>query len=242
MYFINRFFTSVKIKKSFLILFLFLFAGFSLFSQNLSSQNLTPSQPPEINGGSAEYQKILDTVLSSPPREMYNVLQKAGEGSELTVIEKGKLFETVMALSFDYKPKDHIESSVVNNIQLLCIRKFANLKWAEATDLVITWLDRLTSHENTLSVKNQMMEAINCLGSLNTNEAALRLNMFLGVINNFVENGLTYDNDIVFAVIRNLGKIGDIIAFENLSSVRNYSYPPEIIREAEISLSRLKVR
>ena len=237
MFFKNGILQSVKRKNS-----LFVFILLIISNTFLLSQILTAQQSPDVSSASAAYQKMLDAVLNSPPRDIQNVLQNAWEGSELTIIEKGKLFETVMKLSFDYKPKDHLESSVADNIRLMCIRKFSDLKWAEATSLVITYLDRLTSYKNTIPVKNQMIEAINCLGSLNTHEAALRLNMFLEVTNNFAQNGFTYDNDIVFAVIRNLGRIGDITAFENLSSVKNYSYPPEIIREAEISMSKLKAR
>ena len=191
--------------------------------------------------GSA-FENMKSVVLKNPLSDKYEVLESAWTDKRISAVEKGALYETAMKLTFSFKAADHRESSMLSGIQRLCIRRFSELKWSEATPLVIKYLDQMTGYKNIRLVKEQIIDAVNCLGSLMTNEAALRLSMYLGVINSFAENKLDYEQDIVIAVIKNLGRLGDFTAFENLSSVKKISYPEEVIRQAELSLSALKIR
>ncbi len=191
--------------------------------------------------GSA-FSNTLSVVLNNPLNDIHEVLESLYTDKRIAIAGKGRIYEEAMRHSFEYRAVDHREQSLLNNIRTLCIKRFSEYRWSEATPLVIAYFNELIGYKNIKLVSPQIIETVNCLGNMMTNEAAMRLSMYLGVINGLVENGQDYDKEIILAVIKNLGKIGDVAAFENLSNVKRNNYPHQVIREAEKSLSLLRAR
>ena len=194
------------------------------------------------NYGGNYFDNILAVVKANPPVDVLEILETSENDARLSLVMKGKLFEEALDYSMKYAPRNHVEKTQLEKIQLLSIKNLSYMKWSEAAPLVIRFFNYLSGYKNTAIVKNHIIETVKCLGNMGSAEATERLNLFLVMSNRYAEKNLAYDPDIVFEVVRSLGNTGDIRAFENLSNVRNYPYPEKIIREAEISLSRLRIR
>ncbi len=59
---------------------------------------------------------------------------------------------------------------------------------------------------------------------MNTHEAAVRLTQYLVLINSYTEKGKAYDDQVVFAVLQNLGALGDKVAFDDLMYTQYLNY------------------
>jgi hypothetical protein len=114
------------------------------------------------------------------------------------------------------------------------------LSWSSATTDVIKHFDQ-TLQEKTLGVgrTSHVLEAIQCLGAMNSHEAAVRLALYLDLLNSDVERGRSVEDEIVLAVIQSLGDLGDKVAFDYLLYAGYLDYSDSIKKAARESLNRL---
>lgn len=85
-----------------------------------------------------------------------------------------------------------------------------------------------------------VVAAANGLGAMGTHEAAERLAAYLEMLNARRELGRPYDEQIVLAVVVNLGRIGDKSAFAALSYARYLDYSEQVKRAVTDAISSLK--
>ena len=182
-----------------------------------------------------------DIIVKNPVLDKLEILNIAMERESLSLLEKGELASRAMEAAFNYKVSDHRETETVKNLLKTCVDTIYELRWSEASGLVLRYFDQLIAYENKDAVKGTLLKTIKTLGILGTHEAAVRLSMYIGLINSFVEKGLDYDEDIILEVVSSLGQIGDLTAYENLSAVEKLGYSEEIISLSREAVSRLKI-
>lgn len=180
-------------------------------------------------------------IENNPVQDKLEIYRQAMAGMELSMIEKGELSTTAMKAAFAYKVTDHRETEAVKNILILSVDMIKRLKWSEASPLVLQYFDQLIAYENTDAVKENLKKTIKTLGILGTHEAAVRLSMYIGLINSFAEKGLDYDEEILSEVISSLSMIGDLAAYENLSVMEKLGYSEKIISLSREAVKNLKV-
>ncbi len=73
-----------------------------------------------------------------------------------------------------------------------------------------------------------------------TSAAAQTLSIYLGLLNSETEQTGTYNEQIMLAVIKSLGDLGDKTAFDYLLYVGYLNYPETIISASRDALARLK--
>ncbi len=182
-----------------------------------------------------------DIIENNPVADKLEIFKKALNSKDLTFMEKGELSSIAMKAAFDYEVIDHKEIETVKNILITAVDVIYDLDWSEASSLVLKYFDRLIAYENKEVIKEPLVKTIKTLGKLGTHEAAVRLSMYIGLINSFAEKGLYYDEDILNEVIVSLGMIGDLVAYENLSIMENYGYRENIISASKQALSELTI-
>ena len=183
-----------------------------------------------------------DIIVKNPVQDKLEILNKVLEESSLSLIEKGELVTRAMEAAFDYKVSDHRETEAVRDLLVSCIDVVYELGWSEASPLVLQYFDQLIAYKDKDAVRDTLLKTIQTLGILGTHEAAERLSMYIGLINSFAEQGLDYDEEIVMEIIKSLGQIGDLAAYENLSNMEKTSgYSREILELARESLSKLEI-
>ena len=122
----------------------------------------------------------------------------------------------------------------------LSIRMLTKLSRTSATPDVILHFDQ-TLQEQTLGIgrTSHVLEAIQCLGAMNTHEAAVRLALYLDLLNSDVERGKSVEDEVVLAVIQSIGDLGDKVAFDYLLYAGYLNYSDSNKKAARDSLNRL---
>lgn len=182
-----------------------------------------------------------DIIENNPVVDKLEIFKKALNCRDLSYMEKGELSSIAMKAAFDYEVLGHKEIEAVKNILITAVDMIYDLEWSEASYLVLKYFDRLIAYENKELIKDPLLKTIETLGKLGTHEAALRLSMYIGLINSFAEKGLYYDEDILNEVIVSLGMIGDLVAYENLSIMENYGYKEKILSASKKAISVLTI-
>ena len=107
--------------------------------------------------------------------------------------------------------------AMLREMRYEAVRQLTALNWAGATDNLVKHFDSTVFElEQGLCRKVNLVEAIDALGNAGTHDAAVRLTLYLEVLNSYTENGEIVDEQIILSVIRNLGLLGDNTAFDYL--------------------------
>ena len=182
-----------------------------------------------------------DIIVKNPVQDKLEILTDVLNNTLLSKMEKGELSARAMEAALQYKVSDHRETEAVKNLLTMCVDVIYDFRWSEASYLVLEYFDRLIAYENKDAVRSRLIKTIKTIGVLGSHEAAVRLSMYIGVINSFVEQGLDYDGEILSEIISSLGQIGDLAAYENLSEIENLGYSWEIISISKEALKKLKI-
>ena len=120
-------------------------------------------------------------------------------------------------------------------------RQLTSLNWAGVTDNLVKHFDSTVFElEQGLCRKVNLIEAIDALGNSGTHDAAVRLTLYLEVLNSYTENGQIVDEQLILSVIRNLGELGDNTAFDYLLYTGYLNYSGTVQRAAREALKNLK--
>ncbi len=183
---------------------------------------------------------ILRVIEQNPLPEKLEALRIGLANEDLTDKEKGKIAQAALAkglYSVTTKPE---EREILRQIRYESIRTLTKYSWSSATTDVIKHFDQ-TLQEKILGIgrTSHVIEATQALGAMNTHEAAVRLSLYLDLLNSDVERGKKVEDEIVLAVIQNLGALGDKVAFDYLLYARLLDYSDSIRKAAQESLNQL---
>jgi hypothetical protein len=172
--------------------------------------------------------------------EKLSALEWAMERDYFTKEQKGRIAHTALQAGLA-SSSNATEDRQLRELRFAAARRLTELAWSEATPAVIEHFNRTVMEvERGVADETRLREAISCLGSMGTHEAAKRLALYLEVLNSYVENGRGINERVALAVIRNLGKIGDRIAFDHVLYTRYLDYPRSVKETAREVLQDLK--
>ena len=183
---------------------------------------------------------VLQVLEEGFPQEKLPALSWAMQRDDLNRQEKGRIAQK--ALSEGLKRISNPEQQEqLRQLRYAAVRQLTELEWSDATSLVIEHFDRTNIEvDRGITTQSTLLEAIACLGSMGTNEAAVRLSLYLEVLNTYKENGQRVDEQVALAVINNLGKLGDDVAFDHLLYTMYLDYPRSVKQAAREVLSEFK--
>jgi RNase P/RNase MRP subunit POP5 len=138
-------------------------------------------------------------------------------------------------------PKEADLKKISREIRKMAVLALGERQWSAATPLLIENFDAtLQETDRGLADKSLLLEAIAGLGNMQSSEAAVRLTQYLVLLNSYAEKGQGYDEQIVMAVVTNLGKLGDKTAFDDLMYVQYLNYSGNIRNAARTALEKIK--
>lgn len=115
-------------------------------------------------------------------------------------------------------------------------------EYGEATRVMIRHFNQtVLEYDRGVTTKARVLEAVAGLGSMDSDEAAVRLTDYLELLNTYTELDRAYDTQIVLAVIRNLQRLGRPGSYNALFYCTLLDYPSrvkEAAREAMRAVSR----
>jgi hypothetical protein len=173
--------------------------------------------------------RYIEVLQISPLPEKRLALEMALESNRLNESDKGEVAEFALDVGLHTMAADSQLKASARDIRFIAARALSARKWSKAAPLVIEHFNTLLiEYERGLADRRFLLEAIDCLGNMGTHEAAVRLTQYLILLNSYTEKIREFDGTIVLAVIQNLGKLGDKIAFDDLMYVEYLSYSSEI--------------
>jgi len=216
---------------------------FSVSSTNYS-EDITYKANQALKNLEGSYsQSLVKVIQNNSPKDKNLAFKLAVADNEMQIEEKGNLFKIALDVGLHNVINDEEGQKQLHELRNSAIRQLSQLKWADASDLVIEHFNKIIiEYSGGESPKSSVLEAIICLGSIGTHEAAERLTQYLGSMNTNLENGQKIDPEILLAVINNIGLIGDNVAFDDLLYSGYLDYPDTVKKAAREALNNLTNR
>ncbi len=186
-------------------------------------------------------QMISDVIRSGPTREKLVALQMAMSATRLSQDDKAQVASYALDVGLHVPAVNTEDREPLRTMRFEAVKVLASLSWAKATSLLIENLD-LTIQEvdHGITNHNNLLDAISALGAVRTHEAAVRLTQYLVLLNSYTESGRPYDEQVVGAIVDNLGALGDNVAFNDLMYTQYLNYNNAIKKGARTALNKLK--
>ncbi len=186
-------------------------------------------------------ESLIDVIQNNKPEEKLAAVDLAVADKELTDAEKGKIFQAALETVLLNQSLIGKEGPNLRELRLTAVKQLTLLKWTAASALAVQNFNKTIEEiDSGLASTTQLVESINFLGSVNTHEAAVRLSVYLEVLNSRKERGQQVNTQIVMAVIRNLGLLGDKTAFDNLLYAGYLDYSSSVKNAVREALNNLK--
>jgi len=184
---------------------------------------------------------MIGILKESDLEEKKLALQMSLETDRLDDKAKAEIAQFAMDVGLHTAAVDNPSRQIARDIRYVAAVALKERKWSSATDLAIEHFDTvLLEYDRGLADKRSVVQAIDCLGAMQTHEAAVRLTQYLVLLNAYTERKQEFDNIIVLAVVKNLGLLGDKTAFDDLLYARYLSYSSEIKNAAREALENLR--
>ncbi len=155
--------------------------------------------------------------------------------------QKAQTAEYALDVALHLGAADGPSKTQLREIRFIATRALEERKWSSATPLLIEGIDMtIVEYDRGLADKSFLIEAIAALGAMGTHEAAVRLTQYLVLLNSYTEKGKGFDEQIVLALLDNLGALGDKVAFDDLMYTQYLGYTAAIKKTARAALEKLK--
>lgn len=184
---------------------------------------------------------LIDVIEKSPLKEKLSALKMAMADDGLSGDQKGRIAEVALEYGLYTNPTGPSEQEIARQLRYDAVRGLTELQWSDASAKVIDHFDAtVLEYDRGITRKENLLEAIAALGSMQNHEAAVRLTLYLELLNSYTENGQTIDEQIILAVISNLGRLGDTVAFDYLLYTGYLNYSNTVKKAAREAIENLK--
>ncbi len=219
---------------SFPVLFSAMIAGYPEYITQEAAKAMSSLQ--------GDYKMFLITVIkNNPPKEKLAAFNAGLRTEKLSSDDLGELAETALTVTMEPSFFNTEGEAVLTELRYASVRQLTKLKWTRAVGLAIKNFYRVQEdYSSGKAPKEQLVEAIKCLGAMASPEAAQNLALQLGLLNSQMERTGDFDEAITIAIINALGDTGDKISFDYLLYVSYLSYPETVQNAARDALNKLK--
>lgn len=184
---------------------------------------------------------IIQVIKSSAPEEKIAALKAAFSQNNLLREDKAAIALVGLDVGLYSDSADPVIGKDLRELRFEAVRQLAALSWTgDSSNLIKHFDNTVLEYEQNLCRKVNLIEAIDALGGSGTHDSAVRLTLYLEVLNSYTENGQIVDEQIILSVINNLGELGDSTAFDYLLYTGYLNYSGAVQRAAREALKNLK--
>jgi hypothetical protein len=178
-------------------------------------------------------------IVKNPPTEKLEALKLALAWEGLSGEERGELAETALETALGYQVRAGMtEMAELRRSALSLIRE---TRWARAFPQVFKYYTQtMEEFRRDPSRKEDLLDSIACLSSLENSDAAQVLSLQLGLYNSRAFSLSRDEHEVVFALVRALGDLGFKASYDVLLQIPSLSYPEDTIQAAREALDKLK--
>jgi hypothetical protein len=220
--------------KSYSVLFSTTIAGYQ--------ENITREAVRALSLLDGDYKSFLLGVIKNNPASEKLAAFNAGFSTEkFTSNDLGDISETALSITLEPLSFNAETEEVLTELRYASVRRLTSLQWIKAVDLAIKNFYRVQEDYSIgKAEKLRLVEAVQCLGVMESPSAAQNLALYLGLLNSQMERTGQFDEEITLAIIQVLGNMGDKISFDYLLYVSYLTYPQTIQTAAKEALEKLK--
>ena len=213
---------------SFPVLFSSMTAG---YPQAVSQEILAALE--SIQGDYRDY--LTGIIRNNPFQEKAAAFRIGAYNEKFTAAERGEIARITLEIALGFS------GPAESSLRYDAVTALTRLRWTPAAALAIRNFYRVQSdYSSGFAPKERLIEAIACLGVMESTEAAQALALQLGYLNSRTEQSGHYDEAVMVALINALGELGDKAAFDYLLYISYLNYPDRIQASAREALNRLK--
>ncbi len=184
--------------------------------------------------------EIIKLISDSNTSEILQYLSLA-QNSEISQNFKAEIAENALSVAINNTEDMNKISSESIKLQLESLSVIADANWTRAANLAVRYFSLAKDeYENKFMTEEQFITVINSLTKLSSTDTAKTLSSYLAEMNSRAEKNDIPAQNVVLAVIKSLGALGDKSAFDNLLYVTYLSYPEVVKSSARESLAKLK--
>ena len=184
---------------------------------------------------------LVNVINSGSPVEKLSALKVGLANETLDESQKARVADAALEVGIYTTVNDPAERKIVGEIRRIAMKALGARHWSQSTNLAIEHFGMaLLEYDRGTVTKAYLLEAVEGLGNMGTHEAAERLTLYLELVNSYTEHGRVYDEQIVLTVLSNLRKLGDKIAFANISYTQYLNYSDTVKKAAESAIDNLK--
>lgn len=194
--------------------------------------------------------KALDSLGGDPTKPLEEVvasgrwtdrplaLAYAISDKRLAPSEKASIATAALTAALNAPAQDGGSRDIQRKLIADATFDLGDLRWAPSVAIMIQAFDYALSAYDSKDLKAaDLVQFIDALGATATHEAAVRLTLYLDLIDSQVQRGQPYDEPVVLSVIDNLGRLGDPVAVGDLLAVGHLGFAQSIKDAAREALS-----
>jgi len=168
-------------------------------------------------------------------------LKAALNNSELNSEVKSIIAQAALKEGIKFSSLDAESRSNIKEIRHLATLELTENKWEKATPTVISaFRTALDEYNRDISSYIFLLESIHCLQAMNNQDAAEELTSFMKLINKWVENDDSMEDEITIVLISALGQIADKTALNELEKAQYLNYSPKVKNYLKSSIRKIK--
>jgi HEAT repeat protein len=184
--------------------------------------------------------KILGKISEKNIQQTQAAFALAMKNEKLSASDRGIIAEAAFAAATSGKEGD-IDAAARDELTSRSLEEIKALRWSQsAPDVTKYFYARQADYRNGKIGMEKLIPVIDCMGTMQSSEAAQALSIFLGLLNSVTEQKKTYDEQLVLAVIRALGDLGDKTAFDYLLYIDYLDYPDSVKKASRDAIARLQ--
>jgi hypothetical protein len=185
--------------------------------------------------------ETIKIISSSKIREIRDFFELINKSDEISKDFKAEIAEN--ALSVTIHNTEDISADMTDSIslQLQTLQTISDANWTRAAGLAVRFFSLAKEeYEKSILQEAQFIQVIGCITKLSSPDTAQSLSAYLAEMNSKTEKNNIPAQNVVLAVIKSLGALGDKSAFDNLLYVTYLNYPEAVKNAARDSLAKLK--
>lgn len=172
-------------------------------------------------------------------RRLFDLIVKKSENSQ---IFKAEIAENVLLRTIYIYENSNSTGEDLISLQLECFNFLKKLKWTRASNTIVSYLKTARSeYDQKLLEEDKFCEIITGVSDVAPIGAIQPLATYLIFLNSKMEEKSSdVSENLVLAIIKSLGAIGDKNAFDALLGVTYFEYSDSVIAAARDALAKLK--
>ena len=184
---------------------------------------------------------LVRVIESGSPPEKEAALALGLQSASLDAGARAAVAAAALKAGLALITQDAGDQQTARGMRSSAVRALAAARWPQAIDLGLEHFGRAIGEFSRGVVDNSyLIEAIHALGASGRREAAERLTLYLELINSYAERRQPYDEQVLVALVDTLGRMGDPIAFANLSYAKYMPYSTTVQSAVKQAIASLK--